>query len=150
MYFDYERFNKWEEETHIPAEIMDMVNWIAEKIGYPVCEETISLRNRFGDPIGYAKGFVISHCTSSYETGPTTDYTPTFVKWLSGLGFEVGASYGDNGMDSATNWHDTYWHKELIFSHSKTYEDFWVHESDDEEEEENEREYYGRDWYDDY
>lgn len=131
--FNQERFNKWEEETHIPEKIMDMVNWIAEKIGYPVYEETITMRNRGGYVYGYAKGFTVSHCTSSYETGPTTDYAPEFLKWLKGLGFEMGDSYGDNGFDSATNWHDTYWHKEIIYSPSKVYYEEFEDYSDGED-----------------
>ena len=130
--FNHEKFNKWEEETHIPEKIMDMVNWIAEKIGYPVYEETITMFNRGDYPYGFAKGFVVSHCTSSYETGPTTDYAPEFLKWLKGLGFEMGDSYGDNGMDSATNWHDTYWHKEIIYSPSKVYLEEFEDYSDEE------------------
>lgn len=144
MYFDNKRFNKWEETTHIPNDIMDMVNWIAEKIGYPVYEETINLKNRVGQTIGFARGFIVSHCTSSYETGPTTDYTPTFIKWLGGLGFELGGSYGDNGLDSATNWHDTYWHKEIIYKPSVIYDDFMDYEEGEDEED------YERDYFDEY
>lgn len=149
MKFQQVRFEKWEKENSIPSNVMDMVNWIAEKIGYPIVEETISLKNRFGDTIGYARGFIISHCTSSYEDGPSVDYMPEFVKWLGGLGFEQGDSYGDNGMDSATNWHDTYWHKELIYSPSKTYDDFVEFESEEEEEEfrEAEMDRCYNDWY---
>lgn len=33
MYFDNEKFGKWEDETHIPKAIFDMVNFIAEKVG---------------------------------------------------------------------------------------------------------------------
>lgn len=135
MKFNRERFDKWESENAIPQKVMDMVDWIAEKIGYPVCEETLRLKNRMGDTIGFARGFVISHCTSSYADGPGVDYTPEFVKWLGGLGFELGDSYGDNGMDSATNWQDTYWHKEIIYSPSKVYDDFREFESEEEEEE---------------
>ena len=136
MYFDNKRFNEWEEKSHIPSETMGMVNGIAEKIGYPVEEETICIRNRFNEPIGFCKGFIVSHCTSSYEDGPSTDYAPTFIKWLCGLGFELGDSYGDNGMDSATNWHDTYWHKEIIYKPSVIYDNFRVYEDDDEENDE--------------
>lgn len=149
MYFDNKKFREWEDTTHIPKEIMDMVNWIAEKIGYPVDEETITIRNRFDEAIGFAKGFTISHCTSSYEDGPSVDYAPTFIKWLEGLGFEQSASYGDNGMDSATNWHDTYWHKEIIYKPSIIYDDFKVFESDEEEEDyrESEMDRHYNDWY---
>ena len=141
MFFNNKRFSEWEQENTIPKNVMDMVNWIAEKIGYPVYEETINLKNRFGQTIGFARGFVVSHCTSSYETGPTVDYAPEFIKWLCGLGFELGESYGDNGMDSTTNWHDTFWHKEIIYAPSKTYDDFREFESEEEEEEYYERDY---------
>lgn len=146
-HFNHERFEKWEKENSIPQKTMDMVNWIAEKIGYPVYEETLTIKNRFGVAIGCARGFIVTHCTSSYADGPSEDYTPEFIKWLGGLGFELGDSYGDNGMDSTTNWHDTFWHKEIIYKPSITYEDFV--EFDDEEDEED---YYERqrerDWYD--
>ncbi len=125
-YFDNKRFREWEEKTTIPKNVMDMVNWIAEKIGYPVYEETISIKNRMGATIGFAKGFVVSYCTSSLECGPCIDYTPEFIKWLKWLGFEVENGYGDNGLDSATNWHDTYWHNEIIYKPSVTYDDFIV------------------------
>lgn len=149
MYFNHKRFNEWEKENRIPTKIMDMVNWIAEKIGEPVYEENIPIRNRMGETCGYARGFIITHCTSSYEDGSSVDYAPEFLKWLGGLGFELGDSYGDNGMDSATNWHDTYWHKEIIYKPSIIYDDF--REFEDEEEEEAYREScYERDWYDDY
>lgn len=146
MIFNHERFEKWEKENSIPTKIMDMVDWIAEKIGYPVEEETIPIRNRFGVTCGFARGFIVTHCTSSYEEGPSVDYTPEFIKWLGGLGFELGDSYGDNGMDSASNWHDTYWHKEIIYKPSIIYDDFREFESEEEEED-----YYERDdWYDEY
>lgn len=141
MIFNRKRFEQWEHENVIPKKVMDMVNWIAEKIGYPVCEETLNLKNRVGETIGFARGFVVSHCTSSYEDGPGVDYTPEFIKWLKGLGFELGDSYGDNGMDSATNWHDTYWHKEIIYTPSKVYDDFREFESEEEEEDYYERDY---------
>ena len=146
MIFNHERYERWERENSIPEKIMDMVNWIAEKIGYPVEEETLPIRNRLGETCGFARGFIITHCTSSYEEGPSVDYTPEFIKWLGGLGFELGDSYGDNGMDSATNWHDTYWHKEIIYKPSVIYDDFREFESEEEEEDyyENENEEY---WY---
>ena len=34
MKFRQDKFEKWENETHIPEQIMDMVNFIAEKIGH--------------------------------------------------------------------------------------------------------------------
>lgn len=33
MKFNNEKFYKWENDTHIPEKIMDMVNFIAEKTG---------------------------------------------------------------------------------------------------------------------
>ena len=42
--------------------------------------------------------------------------TPVFMKWIEGLGFEVCGSYGDNGLDSATNGHDTYWNTEIAYT----------------------------------
>ena len=103
------RFNAWQEGTHIPEDVMKMVEMIAEKIGLSVYETTVDYRNVWDDIIGVAKGFRLSYCTSSLEDGPSEDMAPVFMKWIKGLGFEVCGSYGDNGLDSATNGHDTYW-----------------------------------------
>ncbi len=128
MKFLQEQFNKWEEDTHIPVEVMNMVNFIAEKIGHGggIEEETIYIRNRGDYVIGYAKGFSITHCTSSYEDGPEVDYSGVFAKWLKGLGFKIENSYGDNGMDSAINWHDTFWTDEFICTSSEGSEERFI------------------------
>lgn len=122
MKFNQDKFNKWEDETHIPQDIMTMVNFIAEKIGHDggIEEETIVIRNRGGHVIGYAKGFSITHCTSSNADGPTPDLSGAFKKWLVGLNFKLENSFGDNGMDSATNWHDTFWTNQFIYTPSQT------------------------------
>lgn len=121
MEMNQTQFIKWENETHIPADIMEMVNHIAEKLGYEaeIEEETINIYNRVGCVIGYAKGFSVSHCTSSYSDGPTPDLSGAFSRWLKGLDFELENSFGDNGRDCATNWHDTYWTNQFIYSPSK-------------------------------
>ena len=50
-------------------------------------------------------------------------------------GFKVVNSYGDNGMDSATNWHDTYWTKEIAYMGTQKYEgDFWDYPDDSEDD----------------
>lgn len=128
MKFRQDKFEKWENETHIPEKILDMVNFIADKIGHGGCieEETIQIRNRGGYVIGYAKGFSITHCTSSYSDGPSQDYSKEFNKWLQGLDFKIENSYGDNGLDSATNWHDTFWTNEFIFKSSEVSEERFV------------------------
>lgn len=128
MKFRHDKFREWENGTHIPAEVMNMVNFIADKIGYGdgIEEETITMYNRGGYAIGYAKGFRISHCTSSYADGPSVDYSKAFVKWLKGLGFRVENSYGDNGMDCATNWHDTYWTNEFVYAPSEVEEEMFI------------------------
>lgn len=126
MKFIHIKFRKWEENTHIPEEIMDVVNFIAEKIGHGggIEEQTVTLYNRGGYP--YAKGFRIIHCTSSYADGPSADYSGAFAKWLKGLGFRIENSYGDNGMDPATNWRDTYWTNEFIYEPSEVSEEDFV------------------------
>ena len=121
-----ERFEKWEEETHIPEDVQRMVDIVCDKLGIYVEETTIEHRSVFGVLIGFSKGYVISHCTSSLADGPSVDMAPVFLQWLGGLGFYQENSYGDNGMDSATNWHDTYWHKELAYRPSMVHDDeFW-------------------------
>ena len=39
------RFNAWQEGTHIPEDVMKMVEMIAEKIGISVYETTVDYRN---------------------------------------------------------------------------------------------------------
>ena len=128
MKFNQEGFEKWETTTHIPEKVMNMVNFIAEKIGHGggIEEETIQIRNRGGYVIGYAKGFAIRHCTSSYADGPSVDYSSEFIKWLKGLEFKIENSYGDNGLDSATNWHDTYWTNEFIYKPTEISEERFI------------------------
>ena len=111
------RFDKWENETHIPEDVMKMVEMIAEKIGISVYETTVDYRNAWGESIGVAKGFQLSYCTSSLEDGPSEDMTPVFMKWIEGLGFEVCGSYGDN---------DTYWYTEIAYTETiRMLEDFY-------------------------
>ena len=120
--FDQDAYDKWENETHIPQEVMEMVSHVAEKIGMgPVEETVVQITNRWGDTIGYGKGISLTHCTSSYADGPSTDYSSVFAKWCKGLGFEECGSHGDNGMDSATNWHDTYWTNEFVYEGTEIY-----------------------------
>lgn len=127
MKFDSKKFAKWENETHIPREIMDIVNAVADKIGCGEVEErTITIYNRGGQVVGWAKGFSLTHCTSSYETGPTPDYSFAMAKWLKGLGFTIENSYGDNGMDSATNWHDTFWTHDFTYKPTEVWEESFI------------------------
>ena len=127
MKIDNKAFRKWEDETHIPETIMTMVNAIAKQVGCgEVEEETIDILNRGGQVIGYAKGFSLTHCTSSLADGPSPDYSQEMAMWLRGLGFVIENSYGDNGMDSATNWQDTYWMHEFIYKPTKVYEESFI------------------------
>ena len=114
-------FEKWENETHIPEKTMDMLNWICEKIGiFPPIEETISLRSVYGIEYGLCKGFSLTHCTSSLADGPSKDYSQELKGFIKGLGFEIVGSHGDNGLDSATNWHDTFWTYDFGYMPTKT------------------------------
>lgn len=125
--FNQERFSKWDGETHIPQEVMNMLSFICQKIGIEeIEEETITIRNRGGWTIGYAKGFTMSYCTSSLEEGPSIDYSGVLLKFIKGLGFQIENSYGDNGLDSATNWHDTYWNYDFIYKPSEVYEEYFL------------------------
>ena len=75
MKFDDKKFQEWEKKTHIPEKVMNMVKFIAEKVGCgSIEEETITLRNRGGFAYAYGKGFSLTHCTSSYADGPSPDY----------------------------------------------------------------------------
>lgn len=131
--FNQQKFNKWEEETHIPQDVMSMLSFICEKIGIEEIEEkTINIRNRGGWVVGYAKGFTISYCTSSLEDGPSIDYSDVLLKFIKGLGFKIENSYGDNGMDSSTNWHDTFWNYDFIYKPSEVWEEVF-YDFDDED-----------------
>ena len=127
MKYDLKAFSKWEKETHIPEKIMTMVNAIAKQVGCDeVEEETINIFNRDGQVIGYAKGFKLVHCTSSYADGPSPDYSQEMAMWLKGLNFIIENSYGDNGMDFSTNHHDTFWTHEFIYKPTEVGEESFV------------------------
>lgn len=134
MKSNYEKFYVWEESTTIPEAVMKVVKAVCNELGIGLDEsdiETITYRNRGGHPYAYAKGFTLTHYTSSLETGPTEDYSGVFIKWLGGLGFEIVNSYGDNGMDSATNWHDTCWSVEIAYSPSVVYDEKFYEYNDE-------------------
>jgi hypothetical protein len=141
--WNHVKYSEWIGNTHIPEDVMSIVNAVCEKIGICVQEEVVFYRNRWGKPYASAKGFHISHCTSSYETGPTTDMVPVFIKWLGGLGFEVCASYGDNGMDSATNWHDTYWSTDIAYTPTIVSDEVFYDWDDEEDEDDDDYGYDG-------
>ena len=127
MKFNYDKFDEWEQNTHIPEGILKMVNTIGKEIGCgEVEEETIEIYNRGGQVIGWAKGFVLTHCTSSYADVPSTDYSKEMAKWLKGLNFTIENSYGDNGMDSSTNWHDTFWQNEFTYKPTEVFEEQFI------------------------
>lgn len=136
MKFDNAAFEKWEQETHIPKKITTMVNAIANQVGCGDIDEiVVSIRNRAGHVIGWAKGFRLTHCTSSYADGPSPDYSKEMAMWLKGLGFVIENSYGNNGLDASTNWHDTYWHDEFIYKPTEVFEERFITWDDDDYEE---------------
>ena len=138
MKFDYEAFNDWESHNHIPEQVKRIVNAVLKSEGYEepfgeidrddgitTNEETISIRNRGGHTIGYGKGFSMSYCTSAYANGsePDCKYLINFIK---GLGFVIENSHGDNGMDSSTNWHDTWWSYDFMYKPSEVFEEKFI------------------------
>lgn len=139
MKFDYEAFDKWEKENHIPEQVKRIVNAVLKSEGYEepffeiddkdneitTNEKTIYIRNRIGDIVGYGKGFTMAYCTSSLECGsePDCKYLIDFIK---GLGFVIENSRGDNGMDSSTNWHDTWWFYDFMYKPSEVYEEKFI------------------------
>lgn len=133
--WNQDRYDEWVENTHIPQNIMDMVKFVCEKMGMcPPEEEVVDVRNVWGETIGVCKGFSISHCTSSYSDGPSPDYSKELQMWLGGLGFEIVGSHGDNGLDSETNWHDTYWTHDFGYSETTKYLDaFYDYDDDDDD-----------------
>ena len=118
--FNHEEYYKWADTDQIPKQVKDMVQYISEKVGCSVDDEekVIELRNRGGHTYAFGKGFTISYCTSSLADGPGEDYSDTLIKWIEGIGFRIENSYGDNGMDSATNYNDTYWHYDFVYEPS--------------------------------
>lgn len=138
MRFDYDKFDQWVEETKIPESVMKMVKAVSNELGLYLdedCVEVLYLQNIYGENYACAKGFRLTHCTSSLIDGPSPDYSKDFMKWLQGVGFVYWDSYGDNGMDSATNWHDTYWTTELAYAPTKTYFEAFYDWSDEDEDE---------------
>lgn len=136
----YVKYYDWCNQQHIPTEIKNMVNFIGEKIGYGKVfeddeEGVIRMYNRGGYVYGYGKGFTITHCTSSYADGPGIDYSSAFLKWIKGLGFRIENSYGNNGMDSESNWHDTFWNYDFIYEGTEIDADRMDFSVDEESEE---------------
>ena len=120
-----------------------MVKHICDKVGCDIGDEKVlTLRSVYGYEYGYCKGFTLTHCTSSYAEGPSDDYSEELIEWLKGLGFAIVGSYGDNGMDSATNWHDTFWTYEFGYLPSEVSKDkFRIYDDDDDDEYDDERYY---------
>lgn len=135
MRFREDKFEKWENETTIPADVLGILNGVCKYIGIdePYID-TIVLRNRGGHIFGYAKGFTLTHCTSSMEDGPSIDYSSALSKFIKGLGFHIENSYGDNGIDSATNWHDTFWSYDFIYKGSIISDEAFTEWEDDDYE----------------
>ena len=120
-----EKFFAWEEKKHIPEEVKRIVRAVFVECG--ICdpfpdddEETIRMHNRGGWLYAVGKGLTLMYRTSSMEDGPDADprYLVDFIK---GLGFVIKNSHGDNGLDGATNWHDTYWQYDVLYKPSLTY-----------------------------
>jgi hypothetical protein len=144
--FDNEKFQKWQEETHIPDDIMGMVKHVCEKIGIEVPEEeTITYKNRGGYAYAFGKGFTLEYRTSSYEEGPGIDYSKTLLKFIKGLGFEIVDSYGNNDIDE--RYYESYWYYDFAYKPSvEEIESFmiWGDEYDDNNYDDYEDEgYYG-------
>ena len=138
MKFDYKAFDKWEKENHIPEQVKRIVNAVLKSEGYgepfgeidrdngiTTNEETIYICNRIGNIVGYGKGFSMSYCTSSLADGsePDCKYLINFIK---GLGFVIENSHGDNGMDSSTNYHDTFWSYDFMYKPSEVFEEEFI------------------------
>lgn len=120
-----ELFYEWEKTKLIPETVKKIVRAVLIECGYgnpfpEDDEDVIRMYNRGGWLHAVGKGFKMSYRTSSMEDGPDDDpkYIIDFIK---GLGFTIENSYGDNGMDSATNWHDTFWHYDFLYKPSLTY-----------------------------
>ena len=129
-------FEQWRNTNQIPDQVKTIVNAVLKECGYHEAfnfdfieegesnEELITLVNRGGYAYGYGKGFSIEYCTSSYANGPDPDpkYIIDFIK---GMGFTIENSYGDNGMDSSTNYHDTFWTYEFLYKPSVKYSEWF-------------------------
>lgn len=118
-----EKFTEWCEKEHIPSTVKKIVGAVLLELGFhnPFAdgeEGVISVYNRGGYVIAYGKGFSMNYRTSSLLDGPDVD--PKYViKFIKGLGFSIENSDGDNGMDSATNYRDTWWTYDFIYKPSE-------------------------------
>lgn len=111
------------ESYKIPDKIIALIERINEvfSLNIEIDEAPIALRNRGGFVYAYGKGFRYTYCTSSMVDGAEYDYSKEIKSILCHCGFSLENSFGDNGMDSSTNWHDTYWNYEFVYKDSLRY-----------------------------
>lgn len=120
-----DKYNEWVEMQTIPQTVKKIVRAVFAECGlldpFPDDEESvIQLTNRGGWLYAVGKGFTLSYCTSSLADGPDAD--PRYViEFIKGVGFVIENSYGDNGLDSATNWQDTFWSYDFLYKPSIKY-----------------------------
>lgn len=78
--------------------------------------DQVYLYDRGGHPYAVGAGVSVNHTTSSYANGPSHDYSQEVFSFLKHNGFQEANSTGDNGMDSSTNFRDTSWTDEFIYT----------------------------------
>lgn len=110
------------EEYKMPSKYIALLQRISDVFGvYIETPHPIMIVNRGGYGIGYGLGFTLQHRTSSIADGPDYDYKNEIMSILKSCGFAVERSYGDNGLDYSTNWHDTYWNYDIVYQPSIKY-----------------------------
>ena len=106
----------------IPQKILNLIDK-CEKIFS--CEITVKdrvyLYDGGGNKIAIGAGISLTHTTSSISDGPSHDYSEEIFSFLKHARFEKSNSFGDNGMDSSTNYEDTYWIDEFIYTPTMKY-----------------------------
>lgn len=106
---DYKEILEYNPESKVPQKVVTLLDRMEKLFG--VCFDyhpAFKLYNRGGWPYAEVEAFSYSVCTSSCAEGPDIDWSDEIKQILLNLGFFCHGA-GDNGMDSATNWQDTYW-----------------------------------------
>jgi hypothetical protein len=100
----------------LPSKTLNLIKKCEEIFNCKIeIKDKVYLYDGSGSQIAVGPGVSVTHRTGSMSSGPSDDYSEEIFKFLKHNGFIKSNSYGDNGMDSATNHRDTYWTKEFIY-----------------------------------
>lgn len=121
----YEEAEKHLEAFQMPVKTVTLLERMGNLFGInlSLSEYPIEMKNRGDWVYALGKGFEYTYCTSSMMDGPEHDYSEEIKQILCNCGFELTGSSGDNGLDSSSNWHDTYWTYKFVYKSSIVYID---------------------------